>query len=97
MTPVVLALALVAGWVLALVGLCRLRNRRLGRVTTDRVAPQAAGPEVDALDDAGFCSWLGVPAATYERYVDTGVEDLEIFLADRPARRVGEGPAEPAT
>ena len=79
------------GWLLRR----RLARRLLGRVAGVPLSPQPAGPEVAGFDDAGFRAWLGVRPATYDRYVDTGIEDLWIYLADRPARRVGEDPAEP--
>jgi hypothetical protein len=59
------------------------------------LSPMPTCPEVADLDDTAFRAWLGVLPATYDRYVDTGVEDFEIFLADHPARHAGEDPAEP--
>jgi hypothetical protein len=96
MTAILLALALIA-MTLSVVAVTCLR--RAARVAEQACAAPSllAGQEPSGLDDAGFRAWVGVPAATYDRYVDTGIEDLEIFLADQPVRRVGEDPAEPAT
>jgi hypothetical protein len=98
MTAVLLALLLTA-MVLSVVAVTCLR--RAARVA-EQACADARPSLLDALDLAGlddldFRAWVGVPAATYDRYIDTGIEDLEIFLADQPARRVGEDPAEPAT
>jgi hypothetical protein len=64
-----------------------------GRVPDVASTPQQGCPDVDSLDDAAFREWLGVLPAVFDRYIDTGVEDLEIFLADQPARHGGEDPA----
>jgi hypothetical protein len=87
-----LALLGALGW------LCRrpLARRFSRRLAGMPLSPPPAGPEVAELDDAGFRRWLGVLPATYDGYVDSGIEVLGIYLADRPAKRVGEDPAEPA-
>jgi hypothetical protein len=98
MTAIVLALALTTALLCVAAVTCLRRAARVAEQACTEAQPrQLAGPEVAALDDAGFRAWAGVPPATYDRYVDTGIEDLEIFLADQPARRVGEDPAEPST
>lgn len=107
MSAVLLSLALLLPMVIVL---CKLSRRVIARgsARVPRVASAplsalaAASPrptcrEVADLDDAAFRAWLGVLPAIYDRYVDTGVEDLEIFLADHPARHAGEDPAEPLT
>jgi hypothetical protein len=99
--------AVVLGVALSVALLCVLRQlfRRAGTRTSRKVptespstssiavSPVATRPEIASLDDAAFREWLGVLPAIYDRYVDTGLEDLEIFLADHPVRRVGEDPA----
>jgi hypothetical protein len=98
MTAIVLALALTAALLCAAAVTCLRRAARVAERACAETQPlPLAGPAVAALDDAAFRAWVGVPPATYDRYVDTGIEDLEIFLADQPARRVGEDPAEPST
>jgi hypothetical protein len=97
MTAVVLVLVLVitaatagvVGWV------ARRRRDSLASGAVAEVAPtpQRGCRDVESLDDGAFREWLGVLPAVFDRYVDTGVEDLEIFLADQPARHGGEDPA----
>jgi hypothetical protein len=95
MTVVVLGLVLAAILLRVLGRLCGRALARRPQAAAGVIPSQPAGPEVDSLDDAAFRRWLGVLPATYDRYVDTGVEDVEIYLADQPVRRVGEDPAGP--
>jgi hypothetical protein len=98
MTAVLLALALTATMLSVAAVTCLRRAARLTEQACADARPSPLdGEELAGLDDSGFRAWVGVPAATYDRYVDTGIEDLEVFLADQPAHRVGEDPAEPAT
>jgi hypothetical protein len=91
MAAVLLLFVLVIAWARAV---ARAYHRGIARrsvqVTNVYPTEQPASPNVDALDETAFRVWLGVLPASYDRYVDTGLEDLEIFLADQPVRQAGE-------
>jgi hypothetical protein len=107
MSAVLLSLVPLLSLAVVLGLLCRRviarRSARVPRVPSvalsalAALSPMPTCAEVADLDDSAFRAWLGVQPAIYDRYVDTGVEDLEIFLADHPARHAGEDPAEPLT
>lgn len=98
MAAVLLVLVLTVAWLRALGWLYRRGiAQRSARVTNVYPKAPAAAADVDALDDTAFRVWLGVLPASYDRYVDTGIEDLEILLADQPVRQAGEDSAGPAS
>jgi hypothetical protein len=98
MAAVLFVLVLTVTWLRALVWFYRRGiAHRSAQVTNVYPTPPAAAAEVDALDDTAFRVWLGVLPASYDRYVDTGIEDLEILLADQPVRQAGEDSAGPAS
>jgi hypothetical protein len=98
MAAVLLVLILTLGWLRALAWFYRRGvAQRSVQVTNVYPTTPAAPADVDALDDTAFRVWLGVLPASYDRYVDTGIEDLEILLADQPVRQAGEDSAGPAS
>jgi hypothetical protein len=89
MVAVLVVLAMTALWLRTLHWLYhRGTAHHAGQATKPSAVPDidvAAALPVQPGPQRDVAACLGVSSKAYERYVDRGLEDLDIFLADQPA------------
>jgi hypothetical protein len=90
MVAVLVVIAATVAWLRLLCWFYRRGTAHLAAEVTTDVPPDAWAnlpePRRPApAAEADIAARLGVSQAGYERYVDRGLADLDIFLADHPA------------